>query len=86
MKTYRYVPISADQIPSGVTWNVPRRHRGQMIEVAYGGWGRAAQHDEGDEYKRETDLSLHPQATSCYRRAEVPTAHGVRVAPWEDER
>lgn len=54
--TEAYAPCRAEEIPAGVRFDVPRRNQGQMIEIAYGGFGRA-EHGPGDEYMRRRDLS-----------------------------
>jgi hypothetical protein len=51
-KTYQ--EIDETQVPDGVRFDVPRRNQGQMIEVAYGGFG-AGPWDDGDLYKRVKD-------------------------------
>lgn len=50
----KYVECWEREIPEGVRFDVPRRNQGQMIEVAYGGFGRY-ENDEGAPYKRVTD-------------------------------
>lgn len=52
-----YVETHEAQIPAAVRWTVPAQHQGQMVEVAYGHFGR----DEagpGDPYKRVTDQAI----------------------------
>jgi hypothetical protein len=61
-----YVVCDASDIPAGVRFDVPRRLQGQTVEVAYGGFDRA-EHDDGDPYKRVTDRSIGPKATTYYR-------------------
>jgi hypothetical protein len=70
MATTTYVEISETEIPGQVRFDVPVRNLGQMVEVAYGGFGRAA-HDDGDVYKRVHDQSIGPRAIRYFRRAEV---------------
>lgn len=56
-----YVPCAAQDVPGDVRFDVPARHQGQIVEVAYGGYGRHA-HDEGDLYKRIVDRSAYGAA------------------------
>lgn len=51
-----YTRIPQSQVPPTVRFDVPARCGGQIVEVAYGGFGRHA-HDSGDPYKRITDQS-----------------------------
>ena len=73
MSTTKYVKITADKIPDGVRFDVPQRNGGQIIEVAYGGFGRA-EHDEGDKFMRIHDRSdmsttlIRYESTSTDRR------------------
>jgi hypothetical protein len=69
--TDRYVACRESDIPAGVRFDVPRRDQGQMIEVAYGGYGRA-EHGEGDPYMRVTD---HTDRSTAYyvSRDVLPT-------------
>lgn len=52
----RYAPIPACDVPAGVRFDIPGRNQGQIVEVAYGGWGRA-EHGPGDPYRRTIDRS-----------------------------
>ena len=65
----KYTQINESDVPSGVRFDVPRRHQGQIIEVAYGGWGRY-EHDDGAEYKREIDRS--DRSAAYYRLVNLP--------------
>lgn len=68
----KYEEIPADQIPAGVRFDVPPRHSGQIVEIAYGGFDRTV-HDEGDLYRRETDQSVptgKPGRVTYYRRVK----------------
>lgn len=53
----RYVRIGREEIPTKVRFDVPKRHAGQMIEVAYGGFSRH-EHDDGAPFKRVIDKSI----------------------------
>jgi len=55
--SYREIPEA--EIPERVRFDVPRHNQGQIVEVAYGGYGRAEMGD-GDPYRRVTDTSLPP--------------------------
>lgn len=49
-------------------WDVPRRHQGQIVEVAFGRPGHHRdESDDGDEFKRVTDRSV--PSVSYYRLA-----------------
>lgn len=63
-----YVRCNETDVPPGVRFDVPRRNDGQIVEIAYGGFDRAA-HDDGDEYMRRHDRSLGPKAYEFYRLA-----------------
>lgn len=65
MAHYTYVPCDPTTIPAGVRFDVPARCDGQMVEIAYGGFDRAA-HDRGDPYKRVHDRSVGG-GTTYYR-------------------
>lgn len=54
MAKFTYTQISEESVPGDVRFDVPRRHQGQMVEIAYGGHCRS-EHDEGDMYRRVTD-------------------------------
>lgn len=65
-----YVEVGEDEIPKRVRFDVPRRNQGQIVEVAYGGFGRAEM-DSCDPYRRITDTSLplsHPRRVVYERR------------------
>lgn len=66
MSKHDYQPITLDQVPDGVRFDVPPHRQGQIVEVAYGGFGRA-EHGPGDEYKRVHDRSEGPSAVRYYR-------------------
>lgn len=68
---YRYVECRAEDIPAAVSFTVPRRNGGQMIEVAYGGFGRA-EHDAGDPFKRVENRAAGPG----YRYYRLVDANG----------
>jgi hypothetical protein len=61
---YHYVPCREEDVPDNVRFDVPARHGGHTVEVAYGGFSRAA-HDAGDPYKRVHDRSIG--GTTYYR-------------------
>ncbi len=65
-KASKYIRISESQIPEGVRFDVPGPNQGQIVEVAYGGFGRA-EHGDGDPYKRVTDRS--DRSVEYYKRA-----------------
>jgi hypothetical protein len=68
MTKYKYVEISEQDVPEGVSFDVLRADQGQTVELAWGGFG-AAEHGPGDEYKRINDRSEHPDyAVRYYRR------------------
>ena len=66
MTKHDYQPTTLDQIPDGVRFDVPMHRQGQIVEVAYGGFGRP-EHGPGDEYKRVHDRSEGPNAVRYYR-------------------
>lgn len=64
-----YTSCRAEDVPVNVTFYVPRRHQGQIVEYAYGTTGRA-EADHGDPYQRVTDQSYptgHPERVRFYR-------------------
>lgn len=67
---YTRIPQSA--IPSDVCFDVPRRCAGQMVEVAYGGFGGFCrpEHDSGSPYKRITDTS--DREVTYYKWSDAP--------------
>jgi hypothetical protein len=69
-KSFRYEPCNLSDIPDGVTFDVPPRNQGQIVEVAYGDFGRAP-NDHGDPWKRVQDKSLPGWPVQYYRRVEV---------------
>lgn len=60
----KYVPCRETDIPDGVRFDVPRKHQGQIVEIAYGGFDRG-EHGHGDPYKRSHDQS---DRTTAYWR------------------
>lgn len=66
MSKYSYTPCRESDIPDGIRFDVARHNQGQIVEVAYGGHGRA-EHCVGDAYKRVTDKS--DGSVSYYRLA-----------------
>jgi hypothetical protein len=64
----RYIECRESDIPAGVRFDVPRRHQGQIVEVAFGGFDRA-EHDHGDPYKRITDRS--DRSVNYYKLTEA---------------
>jgi cation transport regulator ChaB len=68
-----YQPITADQVPDDIRFDVPARNQGQIFEVAYGDSDRYKDEaDRGAPYMRETDRSFpdgHPDRVTYYRRA-----------------
>ena len=61
-----YIACSASDIPDRVRFDVPRRHQGQIVEIAYGGFSRY-EHDHGDPYMRRLDRSIGPNAHEYFR-------------------
>jgi len=51
-----YIPCREEDIPRGVKWDVPSRCTGQIVETAYGAFGRDGA-DYGDPYRRRHDRS-----------------------------
>lgn len=74
-KKHNYVRCDLKDIPAGVCFSVPGRNQGQIIEVAYGGFGRA-EHDDGDPYKRICDGS---DASTTYYRLATTEADTMRL-------
>jgi hypothetical protein len=72
-----YQPIQSAQIPPGVRFDVPRRNQGQIIEVAYGGFGRS-EHDDGDLYRRVFDQSEPPGSPDRVRYYKRKRSGGAR--------
>ena len=68
MSKYRYTPCALRDIPHAIGWDVPDRHRGQIVEVAYGGHS-AGPHDAGAPYQRVLDRS---DGSREYYRCENP--------------
>jgi hypothetical protein len=66
----KYVECKEDEIPEGVRFDVPRHHQGQIVEIAYGGFGRG-EHGDGDPFKRVTDQSLPVGEQTTYYRLAV---------------
>lgn len=61
-----YDPIPAEQVPSGLTWDMDGRDRGQIVEVSYGAFGASA--GAGDLYQMTLDRSeRHPLAQFAKR-------------------
>lgn len=65
----KYEECSVRAIPDGVRFDVTRRNDGQIVEIAYGGFG-AAEHGRGDPWMRIIDRSVGPGAT-YYRRVDL---------------
>jgi len=51
-----YEKCAEAEIPGKVRFDIPGHLQGQIVEVAYGGFGRY-EHGPGDPYKRVTDRS-----------------------------
>lgn len=66
-REYVYVPCAEASIPEGVGFDVPQRFAGQMVERAFGGFGRACM-DIGDPWLRVTDRGVGG-GTAYYRLA-----------------
>lgn len=71
--TYEYAQIAPSEVPRGVWFDVPDRHAGQAVEVAYGHRDRRSRPDRGSQYKRVHDRSLGngPQAYKYYVREDL---------------
>jgi len=67
----KYVRCNESDVPERVRFDVPRANQGQIVEIAYGGFGRY-EHDVGDPYKRVIDRSIGPDAAIYYRWVPVP--------------
>ena len=63
----RYIQCTENEVPEDVRFHVSGRNQGQMIEVAYGTFGRS-EAGPGDPYKRVHDRSIGPNAVTYYRR------------------
>ncbi len=61
----KYIEIKDYQVPDDARFDVPRANAGQILEVAYGGFG-AGPWDDGDRYKRVLDRSTN--ITTHHRR------------------
>ncbi len=72
--TYREIP--ARLVPDGIRWDIPGRNAGQIVEIAYGTFGRSAAAD-GERYRRVHDRSIGPDAIRYYQRVcdECQRAH-----------
>lgn len=70
-----YTPITPNQVPDGLRFDVPRRNQGQIVEVAYGGpMSQRSEHDEGAPYKRVTDASEPPSSPDRVRYYRLDVA------------
>lgn len=58
-----YSTVASSRVSDRVRFDVPHRNLGQIVEVAYGGYGRV-EHEYGAPYKRVIDRSL--SATPVY--------------------
>jgi hypothetical protein len=88
----KYIVCSKSEIPEGVRWDVPGRHQGQIIEIAYGAFG-ATGFDDGAPYRKVTDQSLDvtdPGRVTYCRRAGIGLAtrwvHYTNVASGQHRR
>jgi hypothetical protein len=72
-KKYRYVVCSLTSIPDRIIFDVPRANQGQIVEIAYGDFGRDGG-APGDPYKRVTDYST--RSVTYYRREEIEPGRG----------
>lgn len=66
MSRYTYIAVPESHVPQHIRFDVPARHQGQHIEVAYGGYDKY-EHDEGADWKCVTDRSTG--STTYYRLA-----------------
>lgn len=71
-----YIPCTASEVPRDVRWIVPRRHQGQVVEIAYGTWDGDA--DEGDPFRRVRDRSGGPVRYYIRADAHDPLPGGER--------
>ena len=63
----KYEIVEYGEIPSGVQWAVPRKNQGQIVEIAYGDFGRD-EPEAGDPWMRITDQSEGVGPPTYYRR------------------
>lgn len=68
MSKHKYVKVSESSVPGNVRFDQPARFGGQIIEVEFGGFGRA-EHDDGDLYRRQRDRSETTEWT-YYKRIQ----------------
>lgn len=64
-------PIDRASIPAGIRFDVPRRFQGQIVEHAFGDYGRY-EHDDDSPYMQVTDRSLpasDPKRVLYFKRA-----------------
>lgn len=57
---FEYISCEQSDIPAKVRFDVTARNQGQIVEVAYGTFGRG-EAGRGDPYKRITDQSIDPR-------------------------
>ncbi len=62
MSKYRRI----SHVPDGLRWDVPRRHQGQDVEVAYATPNDRYEQDDGAIYRREIDHSDPAPCDSAY--------------------
>jgi hypothetical protein len=62
-----YEVIDLASIPAAVRFDVPGRYQGQIVEYAFGGFGRY-EHDDDAPFMRVTDRSLAPHQICYYKR------------------
>lgn len=70
-----YIEIPESEVPVTVRWNVPRQNQGQIVEVAYGHFGR----DEagpGALFERHADQAI----TGASRRTGEGVEYFKKIA------
>ena len=66
---HNYVPVEFNAIPDGIRFTTPGHLQGQIVDVAYGDFGRS-ESCNGSPYKRVTDRSVGP-TPKYYRLVEA---------------
>lgn len=61
VKVNRYTYRQVAEAPEGLRWDVPRRHQGQRVTVAYATPGTRYEQDEGAEWRRVSQASYPPR-------------------------
>jgi hypothetical protein len=53
--------VQINRIPDHIRWDVPRRHRGQIVEIAFADWRPLSS---------EADMHTNPNLCALYRREQ----------------